>query len=99
MKLQHMAKVFLMEGIHTKLHGLDKPGAICIMTKSDKIPRDPTINVSNFAPIFVLQIYFSLSCYTFGLPPRSKIPHIGTLKFLVTTLINQYIKVAFIRVD
>ena len=41
----------------------------------------------------------SATSHTFGLPYRSKIPHINILKLIVTTLRNQDKKAAFIRVD
>ena len=37
--------------------------------------------------------------YPFGFPSRSKRPHLDILKFIVTLLMNQDRKVAFIRVD
>ena len=41
----------------------------------------------------------SATSYPFGFPSRRKCPSLDILKFLVTTLINQDRKVAFIRVD
>ena len=41
----------------------------------------------------------SATSYPFGLPSRNKRPPLDILKFLVTTLRNQYKKVALIRVD
>ena len=37
----------------------------------------------------------SATSYPFGFPPRRELPPLGILKFLVTTLINQYNKVSF----
>ena len=41
----------------------------------------------------------SATSFPFGFLSRSKLPHLDILKFLVTTLINQDKKVAFVRVD
>ena len=41
----------------------------------------------------------SATSYPFGFSSRSKRPPLDILKFLVTTLINQDKKVAFVRVD
>ena len=40
----------LMEGLQENLPELEDPCPICILTKATKIPRGPTIYVSNFAP-------------------------------------------------
>ena len=42
---------------------------------------------------------YSATSYSFGFPSRIKRPPLDILKFLVTTLINQDKKVAFIRLD
>ena len=42
---------------------------------------------------------YSATSYPFGFPSRIKHPPLDILKFLVTVLINQYKKVAFIRDD
>ena len=41
----------------------------------------------------------SATSYPFGFPSRSKRPPLYILKCLATTFINQYNKVAFVRVD
>ena len=54
-------------------------------------------SIRGFASTFVA--IFSATSQPFGLPSRSKLPPLGILKFLVTTLMNQDKKIAFIRVD
>ena len=45
-----------MEGIPENLTGLEEPCPIFLLTKATKIPKDPTTDVSNFAPGFTLQM-------------------------------------------
>ena len=54
-------------------------------------------SIRGFTSIFVA-IFSSTSC-PFGFPDRSKRPHLDILKFIATTLINQYNKVSFVKVD
>ena len=42
---------------------------------------------------------FSANSYPFGFPSRSRLPPLGIIKFLVTTLRNQDKKVSLILVD
>ena len=48
-----------MKVIPTNLPDLEESCPIFLLTKSTKITRVPTIDVSNFAPGFMIQIYFS----------------------------------------
>ena len=54
-------------------------------------------SIRGFTSTFVAKCYATL--HLFGFTSRSKHPPLDILKFLVTTLINQDKKVAFIRVD
>ena len=49
----------LMESIPTNLHDLGYPCPIFLLTDTTIIPRDLTINAWNFAPRFILQMYFA----------------------------------------
>ena len=51
-----MAGKGLMEGLPKKP---EDPCPICLLSKQDKIPRGPTIDVSKFAPGFILDMYFA----------------------------------------
>ena len=48
-----------MRGLTENLPELEESCPICILTKATKIPRGPTIDVSKFAPGFMLQMDFS----------------------------------------
>ena len=54
-------------------------------------------SIRGFTSTFVAICYATL--HLFGFTSRSKHPPLDILKFLVTTLINQDKKVAFVRVD
>ena len=115
---KQMARKLLMEGLPKNLPDLEEPCPICILTKSTKIIRGTTTDISKFATVFMLQMYydfFNIECirgltsnvvatcsshsYPFGFPSRNKPPPLNIMNFFVTTLINQYNKVSFIRVD
>ena len=54
-----MARKGLLEGLPYNLPELEEPFPLCLLTKSTKIPRGPTIDVSKISPGFMLQIYFA----------------------------------------
>ena len=49
----------LIESIPQNIPYLEEPCPICLMTKSNRIPRDPTTDVSKFPHGFMLQMNFS----------------------------------------
>ena len=48
-----------MEGLPENLSNLEGPLLICILTKTTKIPRGPTTDVSKSPSVFILQMDFS----------------------------------------
>ena len=48
-----------MQGLPENLPELEQPCPICILTKSTKVPRGPTTDVSKFSPGFMLQMDFA----------------------------------------
>ena len=48
-----------MYGLPTNLPDLKYPFPICLLTKATKIPRDTIIDVSKFAPGFILHMDFA----------------------------------------
>ena len=55
-----MSKKGLMKGLQTNLFELEETLPILLLTKATKTSRGPVIDVSKFAPGFMIQIYFSL---------------------------------------
>ena len=58
-RLKRMARKILMEGLPTNITNLEQPWTICLLTNITKFTRGPTIDVSKFAPGFMLQMDFS----------------------------------------
>ena len=54
-----MTVKLLMKVIPNNLPDLEESCPIFLQTKATKITRGPTIDISNFAPGFMIQIYFS----------------------------------------
>ena len=62
-RLKLMARKGLMEGLPTNIPDLEEPCHVCLLTKSNKIPRGTTIYVSTFSPGFMLQMdFFVFQC-------------------------------------
>ena len=51
-----MTRKVIIEVLQENLPELEEPCPICILTKENKIPRGPTIDVSKLAPGFMLQM-------------------------------------------
>ena len=47
-----------MKGLQANIPDLEEPWPICLLTKVTKINRDPTTDISKFAPGFMLQMAF-----------------------------------------
>ena len=58
-RLKVMARKGLMEDIPKHLPDLEDPYLICLLTKATKFPIFLTIDVSKFAPGFMIQMGFS----------------------------------------
>ena len=58
-QLKWMAIKGLVEGLSENIPELEEPCPICLLTKATEIPRGPTIDVSKFAPGFMLQMDFA----------------------------------------
>ena len=56
-----MAIKGLMESLPKHIPNLEEPYPICILIKENKPPIGPTIDVSKFAPGFMLQMDFEFS--------------------------------------
>ena len=54
-----MAIKGIMDGLPSNFPHLEQPCPFGILTKATKIPRGSTIDVSEFAPGFTLQIHFA----------------------------------------
>ena len=58
-RLKQTARKVLMKGLPTNLPDLKDTYPIYILTKSDKIPRGQSINVSELSPGIMLQVNFT----------------------------------------
>ena len=48
-----------MEDLKENIHDLEESWYICLLVKATKIPKGPTIYVSNFVPGFMIQMDFA----------------------------------------